>query len=66
LLVTLLSFAVFWSDTASSDALSYGVTIIVVNLLLNVVLVGALPGTHAVCTFTCEDSSRGRTCTDSS
>lgn len=43
IIVTMLSFAVFWTDTKSSDPMSYGVTIIVVNLLLNVVLVQMLP-----------------------
>ena len=33
---TFLSFAVFWADTASSDSLGYGITVIVVMLLLNV------------------------------
>jgi hypothetical protein len=42
-LIVMLSFAVFWSDTQAADALSYGVTVIVVNLLLSVVLIGMLP-----------------------
>ena len=42
-LITLLSFAVFWSETESADPLGYGVTIIVVNLLSNIVLLEMLP-----------------------
>ena len=41
--VTLLSFAVFWSDTASADALGYGVSVVIVNLLANLVLIDLLP-----------------------
>ena len=43
ILITLLSFAVFWTDTASADALGFGIGIIVVNLLLNLILFGVLP-----------------------
>lgn len=43
ILITLLSFVVFWADTDSSDALSFGVSIIVVNVLLNVVIIHMLP-----------------------
>jgi len=43
IIVTLLSFAVFWTDTNSADALGYGITVIVVNLLGNLVLVNMLP-----------------------
>ena len=43
IVVTLLSFAVFWTDTGSADALGYGISIIIVNLLLNVVLITLLP-----------------------
>ena len=38
-----ISFAVFWSDTGSSDALGYGIAVIVVNLLGNIVLISLLP-----------------------
>lgn len=41
--ITLLSFAVFFTDTASADALGYGIGVIVVNLLLTNILVGVLP-----------------------
>ena len=43
IIVTMLSFAVFWADTGSADALGYGITVIVVNLLSNIVLIGMLP-----------------------
>jgi hypothetical protein len=43
ILTTLLSFAVFWTDTGSADALGYGIGVIVVNLLSTVVLMGILP-----------------------
>jgi len=43
IIVTVLSFAVFFADTSSADALGYGITVIVVNLLLNVVLASMLP-----------------------
>lgn len=42
-LITLLSFAVFWTDTGSADALGYGIGVIVVNLLANFILIGVLP-----------------------
>ena len=42
-LITLLSFAVFFTDTASADALGYGIGVIVVNLLSNFILLGMLP-----------------------
>ena len=35
--ITLLSFFVFLTDTASADALGYGIGVIVVNLLSNLV-----------------------------
>ena len=43
LLTTLLSFAVFWADTASADALGYGIGVLVVNLLLIHILIDILP-----------------------
>ena len=43
ILVTLLSFVVFFADTASADALGFGISVIVVNLLANVVLLNMLP-----------------------
>ena len=42
-LITLLSFAVFWCESNSTDALAYGITVIVVNLLSNIVLLEMLP-----------------------
>ena len=42
-MITILSFAVFWTDTSSADALGFGVGVIVVNLLANVVLLEMLP-----------------------
>lgn len=41
--VTLLSFAVFFIDTAAADPMSYGITVIVVNFLSQLVLVNMLP-----------------------
>ena len=41
--LTLLSFTVFWADTSSADALGFGITVIVVVMLLNIVLVGMVP-----------------------
>ena len=41
--ITLLSFAIFWTDTASADALGYGISVIIVNLLGNIVLLEILP-----------------------
>lgn len=43
ILITLLSFAVFWTSTESSDSLEYGIGVIVVNLLSHIILVGLLP-----------------------
>jgi hypothetical protein len=43
ILITILSFFVFMTDTGSADALGYGIGVIVVNLLSNIVLVGILP-----------------------
>ena len=43
IVITLLSFSVFFTDTASSDPMSYGITVIVVNLLSTLVLVSMLP-----------------------
>ena len=43
IVVTLLSFAVFWADTGSADALGYGINVIVVNLLSSIVLIDMLP-----------------------
>ena len=42
-LITFLSFLVFLTDTASADALGYGVGVIVVNLLSNIILIDMLP-----------------------
>ena len=43
IIVTLLSFAVFWTDTASVDPLAYGIGVIIVNLLSRIVLIEMLP-----------------------
>ena len=43
IVITILSFAVFFSDTASADPLGYGISVIVVNLLGNLVLIELLP-----------------------
>jgi hypothetical protein len=43
ILITFLSFSVFFSDTSSSDSLSFGISVIVVNMLGSVVLLGMLP-----------------------
>ena len=43
ILITVLSFAVFLTDTGSADALGYGIGVIVVNLLSNFILLGMLP-----------------------
>ena len=40
-------------STASADALGYGVSVIIVNLLLNVVLVGFVPVVRARLVPTC-------------
>lgn len=42
-LITLLSFIVFWADTNSADALGYGIGVIIVNLVANSILMGILP-----------------------
>jgi nicotinic acetylcholine receptor len=42
-LVTFLSFAVFYSDSGIVDPLGYGSAIIIVTILLNVVLIDMLP-----------------------
>lgn len=42
-LITFLSFAVFWSDSASADALGYGIGVVIINLLSSVVLMELLP-----------------------
>jgi hypothetical protein len=43
ILITLLSFLVFWADTGSADALGYGINILVVVILIQLILVGVLP-----------------------
>ena len=43
MLITLLSFAVFWSDPSAADSLGYGVNIIVVSVLMQVVVITYLP-----------------------
>lgn len=43
ILITVLSFCVFLTDTHSADALGFGIGVIVVNLLSNFILIGMLP-----------------------
>ena len=43
MIVTILSFATFFTPTAATDSLSYGITVIVVVVLMQVVLMGLLP-----------------------
>ena len=42
-IITCLSFVVFWAPPSAADALSFGITIIVVVILMNVVLLELLP-----------------------
>jgi hypothetical protein len=42
-LITCLSFVIFWAPTAQADALGYGISVIVVTVLSNVVLLEILP-----------------------
>ena len=41
--LTFLSFTVFWAETASADALGFGISVLVVVMLLNIVLIGMVP-----------------------
>ena len=41
--ITILSFAVFWLPSVTADALSYGLTILVVVILMQVVMINMLP-----------------------
>lgn len=41
IIVTILSFAVFWAPTKKADALGYGISVVVVTVLSNVVLLGS-------------------------
>jgi hypothetical protein len=43
ILVTFLSFSVFWAPSGASDAMSFGVAIIIVTILSNVVLLDIIP-----------------------
>ena len=43
IIMTLLSFAVFWADTGSADALGYGISVIIVNILSGLSLMSLLP-----------------------
>mmetsp|Transcript_17534 Transcript_17534/g.44969 ORF Transcript_17534/g.44969 Transcript_17534/m.44969 type:complete len:711 (-) Transcript_17534:131-2263(-) len=43
ILITCLSFTVFWAETSSADPLSFGITVIVVVMLQQLVLIGMLP-----------------------
>ena len=43
ILITLLSFLVFLTDTGSADALGYGIGVIIVNLLSNFILMDKVP-----------------------
>ena len=42
-LTTLLSFAVFWIPTSVADPLGYGISVIIVALLSNIILLQLLP-----------------------
>ena len=50
IVITFLSFAVFWADTGSADPLGYGITVLVVVLLMQVSIACPLPS--AVCSRT--------------
>ena len=43
ILLTILSFVVFWTPTGAADPLGYGVSVVVVNVLSNIVLIDMLP-----------------------
>jgi len=43
ILLTCLSFVVFWTPTESADPLSYGISVVIVNVLSNLVLINILP-----------------------
>ena len=43
LLITLLSFAVFFTQPEACDALAYGITVVLASELMKIVLVGVLP-----------------------
>lgn len=43
ILLTMLSFVVFWTPTGSADPLGYGISVVVVNVLSNIVLMDMLP-----------------------
>jgi len=43
IIVTMLSFVVFWAPSSSADALGFGITVIVVVILMQVVLIDLLP-----------------------
>ena len=42
-IITILSFVVFWAPPGAADALGYGITVIVVVMLMQVVLLDLLP-----------------------
>merc|ERR550514_2502363 len=42
-LITLLAFAVFWMEPEASDALAYGITVVLASELTKIVLVGIIP-----------------------
>ena len=43
ILLTCLSFVVFWTPTESADPLGYGISVVIVNVLSNLVLIDILP-----------------------
>ena len=43
ILLTMLSFVVFWTPTGASDPLGYGISVVVVNVLSNIVIMDMLP-----------------------
>jgi hypothetical protein len=43
ILLTMLSFVVFWTPTSSADSLGYGISVVVVNVLSNIVIMDMLP-----------------------
>ena len=47
MVVTVLSFAVFFAPTESADALGYGITVLVVVFLMQIVLMEVRPSAYA-------------------
>ena len=42
-LITLLSFCVFFAEPEACDSLAYGITVVVISMLNQIVLVGVVP-----------------------